>query len=53
MPTYEYTCKRCGAVYNSHETKADRLDKCATKDCDGIPRRVWTTALLRENLRAR
>lgn len=50
-PVFDFRCKECGATYETH-VPADRLDSCATDDCDGIPRRIWNAGLLRENIRA-
>lgn len=49
MPIYAYRCKVCGSEYES-QTPADAAE-CWTEDCPGPAHRVWTTALLRENLR--
>lgn len=47
-----YQCRDCGASYESL-ARADRLDKCGTVDCDGLPVRVWSIVNInRENIRA-
>ena len=47
-----YQCKECGANYESL-ARADRLDRCATINCGGLPVRVWSVVNIhRENIRA-
>ena len=47
-----YQCKECGASYES-PARADRLDKCGTVHCAGLPVRVWSVVNInRESIRA-
>jgi len=46
MPTYEYSCAKCGAVFDHFQSiKAPKLTKCILKGCNGkVTRLIGTGA---------